>query len=94
MSIRLITEVARMAHFFKNMFIRPTEEELKTFKSDWTILNACKTTFADFEKFDMRSEVFAAFNKITAPKSYEIYPDFGHENLPMHPEKIFSFITG
>src|SRR6185295_15216005 len=62
LSIRLITEVAWMAHFFKNMFIRPTEEELKDFKPDWTILNACKTTCQDFAKYNMRSEVFVAFN--------------------------------
>ncbi|MBF0504647.1 MAG: phosphoenolpyruvate carboxykinase (ATP) [Candidatus Omnitrophica bacterium] len=61
-NVRLVTEVAWMAHFFKNMFIRPTQEELKTFKPDWTILNACKTTCADFSKYGMRSEVFVAFN--------------------------------
>lgn len=69
LSVRLITEVAWMAHFFKNMFIRPTEEELKNFSPDWTILNACKTTCPDFEKYGMRSEVFVAFNlseKMTA----------------------------
>ena len=62
MRIRLITEVAWMAHFFKNMFIRPTEEELIDFEPDWTILNACGTTFPEFEKCGMRSEVFVAFN--------------------------------
>ena len=62
MKIRLITEVPWMAHFFKNMFIRPTEEELWDFQPDWTILNACGTTFSDFEKHNMRSEVFVAFN--------------------------------
>jgi len=61
-SIRLITEVAWMAHFFKNMFIRPTEQELKNFKPDWRILNACKTTCPDFEKRGLRSEVYVAFN--------------------------------
>jgi cephalosporin-C deacetylase len=40
------------------------------------------------------STQFAAYNKITSPKSLEIYPDFGHENLPMHNEKIFTFICG
>ena len=44
LSVRLITEVAWMAHFFKNMFIRPTDEELKNFTPDWTVLNACKTS--------------------------------------------------
>lgn len=60
--VRLVTEVAWMAHFFKNMFIRPTEEELRDFKPDWTILNACKTVFPEYQKFTMRSEVFVAFN--------------------------------
>ena len=62
MSVRLITEVAWQAHFFKNMFIRPTESELESFSPDWTILNACKTTCKEFEKFNMRSDVFIAFN--------------------------------
>ncbi len=62
LSVRLVTEVAWMAHFFKNMFIRPTQEELKNFKPDWTVLNACETTCADFKKWGMHSEVFVAFN--------------------------------
>ncbi len=62
LSVRLVTEVAWMAHFFKNMFIRPTEADLKNFKPDWTILNACKTTCADFQKYGLRSEVFVAFH--------------------------------
>ncbi len=62
LSIRLVTEVAWMAHFFKNMFIRPTDEELKNFQPDWTILNACKTNCPDFAQYNMRSEVFGAFH--------------------------------
>ncbi len=62
LSIRLVTEVAWMAHFFKNMFIRPTEEELENFKPDWTILNACKTSNPDYQRFNKNSEVFVAFN--------------------------------
>ncbi len=61
-SVRLVTEVAWMAHFFKNMFLRPSDEELKNFTPDWTILNACKTTCKDYEKYNMRSETFVAFN--------------------------------
>ncbi len=60
--VRLVTEVAWMAHFFKNMFILPTAEELKNFKPDWTVLNACKASCADFQKWGLRSEVFGAFN--------------------------------
>jgi len=62
MAVRLVTEVAWMAHFFKNMFIRPSDEELKDFKPSWTILNACKTTCQDFAKWGLRSEVYIAFN--------------------------------
>jgi len=61
-SVRLVTEVAWMAHFFKNMFIHPTDQELSEFKPDWTILNACKTECHDFVKYGLRSEVFVAFN--------------------------------
>ncbi|MDE2028206.1 MAG: phosphoenolpyruvate carboxykinase (ATP) [Candidatus Omnitrophica bacterium] len=62
LSVRLVAEVAWMAHFFKNMFIRPTQTELKEFKPDWTILNACKTSCRDFAEWGLRSEVFIAFN--------------------------------
>lgn len=62
LSVRLVTEVAWMAHFFKNMFIAPSAEELKNFKPDWTVLNACKASCADFAKHGLRSEVFVAFN--------------------------------
>jgi phosphoenolpyruvate carboxykinase (ATP) len=61
-SVRLVTEVAWMAHFFKNMFILPSAEELADFKPDWTILNACKTSCVDFAKYGLRSEVYIAFN--------------------------------
>lgn len=62
LSVRLVTEVAWMAHFFKNMFIRPTIEELKTFTPDWTILNACKTSAKEYQKYGLNSETYIAFN--------------------------------
>lgn len=61
-SVRLVTEVAWMAHFFKNMFIVPSLDELRDFKPDWTILNACKTICPDFARYGLRSEIFVAFN--------------------------------
>lgn len=60
--VRLVCEVAWQAHFFKNMFIRPTDEEIASFKPDWTILNSCKTQCDDFEKFGMNSSTYIAFN--------------------------------
>lgn len=62
LSVRIVTEVAWQAHFCKNMFIRPTDDELEHFRPDWTILNASKTSCPDPEKWGLRSEVFAAFN--------------------------------
>ncbi len=38
--VRFITEVAWQSHFVKNMFIRPTEEELENFEPDFVALNA------------------------------------------------------
>ncbi|MDP8212910.1 MAG: phosphoenolpyruvate carboxykinase (ATP) [Candidatus Zapsychrus exili] len=61
-SVRLVNEVAWMAHFDKNMFIRPSEEELENFKPDWTIFNACKAVCPNPEEHHMRSGTFAAFN--------------------------------
>jgi cephalosporin-C deacetylase len=37
------------------------------------------------------SSQFAAFNKITAPKSLKVYPDFDHEILPGFDDIEFSF---
>lgn len=62
LKIRFITEVAWQAHFIKNMFIRPTEEELKDFTPDFVVLNACKTTNPDWKAQGLHSEVFVAFN--------------------------------
>lgn len=62
LKVRLVTEVAWMAHFFKNMFIRPEAADLEGFTPDWVILNACKTECRDYEKYNMRCEVFAANN--------------------------------
>lgn len=38
------------------------------------------------------STQFAAYNKITAPKSMTVYPDYGHEDLPDLNDKIFQFM--
>jgi cephalosporin-C deacetylase len=40
------------------------------------------------------STQFAAYNKITAPKSLLVYPDYGHEHLPEINDKIFQFMLG
>jgi phosphoenolpyruvate carboxykinase (ATP) len=60
--IRVITEVAWMAHFVKNMFIRPSQEELMDFEPDFVMLNACKTVNENWERQDLNSDVYVAFN--------------------------------
>ncbi len=62
LKVRFIMEVAWQAHFVKNMFIRPTDEELKDFEPDFVMLNAAKTTNPEWEKQGLNSEVFVFFN--------------------------------
>ena len=62
LSIRIVTEVAWQAHFVKNMFIRPTEEELKTFKPDFVVMNGAKTRNPLWQEQGLNSENFVAFN--------------------------------
>lgn len=61
--VRVVCEVAWQAHFCKNMFIRPSDEELADFTPDWTILNASKTSCSDPENWEgLDTEEFVAFH--------------------------------
>lgn len=40
------------------------------------------------------STQFAAYNKITAPKSLDLYPEFAHEHLYGHADRVFQFMLG
>lgn len=62
LSVRFVTEVAWQAHFVKNMFIRPSEEELKTFKPDFWVMNGAKCTNPKWQEHGLNSENFVAFN--------------------------------
>lgn len=62
LKIRVVSEVAWQSHFVKNMFIRPSKEELKNFQPDFVMLNACKTINEDWERHGLNSDVFVAFN--------------------------------
>ena len=62
LNIRFIMEVAWQAHFVKNMFIRPTDEELKGFKPDFVTFNASRATNPHWKEQGLNSEVIAAFN--------------------------------
>ncbi len=63
LKVRFIMEVAWQAHFVKNMFIRPTEEELADYgEPDFISLNASKTVNEKWQEHGLNSEVYTAFN--------------------------------
>ncbi|MFP4863666.1 phosphoenolpyruvate carboxykinase (ATP) [Providencia rettgeri] len=62
LKVRFITEVAWQAHFVKNMFIRPSDEELVGFEPDFIVMNGAKCTNPNWEAQGLNSENFVAFN--------------------------------
>ena len=78
MAIRFIMEVAWQAHFVKNMFIAPTEEELKNFKPDFISYNASKAKLTNYKELGLNSETAAIFN-ITCREQVIINTWYGGE---------------
>lgn len=62
LNVRFIMEVAWQAHFVKNMFIRPSEEQLIDFEPDFVVMNGAKCTNPNWEEQGLNSENFVAFN--------------------------------
>jgi len=62
LAVRFIVEVAWQAHFVKNMFIRPSEDELASFEPDFVVMNGAKTTNPNWKEQGLNSENFVAFN--------------------------------
>ena len=78
MSIRFIVEVAWQAHFVKNMFIQPTEDELKDFEPDFIVYNASKAKVENYKELGLNSETAIAFN-ITSREQVIINTWYGGE---------------
>ena len=78
MAVRFIMEVAWQAHFVTNMFIRPSEEELKNFKPDFIVYNASKAKVENFKELGLNSETCVAFN-ITSREQVIINTWYGGE---------------
>ncbi|MDG5800130.1 phosphoenolpyruvate carboxykinase (ATP) [Marinilabiliaceae bacterium ANBcel2] len=63
LKVRFIMEVAWQAHFVKNMFIRPTEEELANYGDpDFVSMNGSKVTNKKWKEHGLNSDVFTVFN--------------------------------
>ena len=63
LKIRFIMEVAWQAHFVKNMFIRPTEEELANFGDpDFVVYTASKAKVDNYKELGLNSETAVVFN--------------------------------
>ena len=62
LAVRFVMEVAWQAHFVKNMFIRPSAEELSSYEPDFVVLNGAKTTNEKWQEHGLNSENFIAFN--------------------------------
>ncbi|MDE6716399.1 MAG: phosphoenolpyruvate carboxykinase (ATP), partial [Muribaculaceae bacterium] len=63
MKVRFIVEVAWQAHFVTNMFIRPSEEELKNFgEPDFVVYNASKAKVENYKELGLNSETAVVFN--------------------------------
>src|SRR5574344_3000600 len=61
--VRFIMEVAWQAHFVKNMFIRPTDEELANFgEPDFVVLCASKAKVENYKELGLNSETAVVFN--------------------------------
>jgi phosphoenolpyruvate carboxykinase (ATP) len=62
LSVRFVTEVAWQAHFVKNMFLRPNDDELATFVPDFVVMNGAKCTNDKWKEHGLNSENFTVFN--------------------------------
>ena len=78
MAVRFIVEVAWQAHFIKNMFIQPTDEELETFEPDFVVYNASKAKVDNYAELGLNSETCVAFN-ITSREQVIINTWYGGE---------------
>ena len=78
MAIRFIMEVAWQAHFIRNMFIMPNEEELEKFEPDFVVYNASKAKVENYKELGLNSETAVVFN-ITSREQVIINTWYGGE---------------
>ena len=76
--VRFIVEVAWQAHFVKNMFIRPTDEQLENFEPDFIVYNASKAKVENYKELGLNSESAVVFN-LTSKEQVIINTWYGGE---------------
>ena len=62
MAVRFIMEVAWQAHFVRNMFIKPTEEEAANFEPNFVVYTASLAKVDNYKEMGLNSETAVAFN--------------------------------
>ena len=62
LNVRIIAKKAWQVHFCHNMFIRPHQEELTHFSSDFTIINASDVQHEKFAEHGLNSATFILFH--------------------------------
>ena len=89
LKVRFIMEVAWQAHFVKNMFIRPTEEELEAYgEPDFVSFNASKAKADNYKELGLNSETATVFN-LTAKEQVILNTWYGGEMK----KGIFSYMN-
>ena len=79
LKVRFIMEVAWQAHFVKNMFIRPTDEELANYgEPDFVSFNAAKAKVDNYKELGLNSETAVMFN-ITSKEQVIVNTWYGGE---------------
>ncbi|MBO4541339.1 MAG: phosphoenolpyruvate carboxykinase (ATP), partial [Bacilli bacterium] len=78
MAVRFIMEVAWQAHFVRNMFIKPNEEELASFEPDFVVYAASKAKVENYQELGLHSETCVAFN-ITSKEQIILNTWYGGE---------------
>ena len=78
MAVRFIMEVAWQAHFVRNMFIKPNEEELKNFEPDFIVYTASLAKVENYKELGLNSETCVAFN-ITSKEQVILNTWYGGE---------------
>ena len=78
LAVRFIMEVAWQAHFVRNMFIKPSKDELKNFKPDFVVYCASKEKVDNYQELGLNSETAVLFN-ITSKEQIILNTWYGGE---------------